>query len=149
MPGLVTDSGAYISETLVICHHLNDLSGGKLYPKDPATREQALVIEGIASLLMDSQFARSHEKRRENGEKSQGVIDKETGRSARSYDSLEGMADSFGDDFHMGLISVIAALGYADWRHPDDGWRNGRPKLTAWYKKMEPRSSVAETKVVL
>ena len=149
VPGLVTDSGAYISETLVICHHLNDLSGGKLYPKDPATREQALVIEGIASLLMDSQFARSHEKRRENGEKSQGVIDKETVRSARSYDSLEGMADSFGDDFHMGLISVIAALGYADWRHPDDGWRNGRPKLTAWYKKMETRSSVAETKVVL
>jgi glutathione S-transferase len=149
VPGLVTDSGAYISETLVICHHLNDLSGGKLYPKDPATREQALVIEGIASLLMDSQFARSHEKRRENGEKSQGLIDKETGRSARSYDSLEGMADSFGDDFHMGLISVIAALGYADWRHPDDGWRNGRPKLTAWYKKMETRSSVADTKVVL
>jgi glutathione S-transferase len=149
VPGLVTDSGAYISETLVICHHLNDLSGGKLYPKDPATREQALVIEGIASLLMDSQFARSHEKRRENGEKSQGVIDKETGRSARSYDSLEGITDSFGDDFHMGLISVIAALGYADWRHPDDGWRNDRPKLTAWYKKMETRSSVADTKVVL
>jgi len=49
----------------------------------------------------------------------------------------------------MGLMSVVAALGYADWRHPDDGWRDGRPKLAAWYKKMEGRSAVAETKVVL
>ena len=68
VPGLVTDSGTYISETLVICHYLDDISGGKLYPKDSAAREQAMVIEGIASLLMDSQFARSHEKRREDGE---------------------------------------------------------------------------------
>ena len=149
VPGLVTDSGTYISETLVICHYLDDISGGKLYPKDSAAREQAMVIEGIASLLMDSQFARSHEERREDGEKSQGVIDKEAGRAARSYDSLEGMVDSFGDDFHMGLMSVVAALGYADWRHPDDGWRDGRPKLAAWYKKIEDRSAVAETKVVL
>lgn len=149
VPGLVTDSGAYICETLAICHYLDDVSGGKLYPKDTAAREQAFVLEGISSLLMDSLFARSHEKRREDGEKSQGVIDKEAGRANRSYDTLEGMVDSFGDDFHMGLISVVAALGYADWRHPDDGWRDGRPKLAAWYKKMEDRSAVDETKVVL
>lgn len=149
VPGLVTDSGAYICETLMICKYLDDLAGGKLYPSAPAAREKAYEIDGIASLLMDSLFARSHEKRREDGEKSQGVIDKEAGRAARSYDTLESMVDGFGDEVHMGLMSVVAALGYADWRHPDDNWRDGRPKLTAWYETMMKRPAMEATKVVL
>ncbi|MEC8369306.1 MAG: glutathione S-transferase family protein [Pseudomonadota bacterium] len=149
VPGLVTNSGTYICETLAICNYLDGVTGGRLYPKEGAARDRAFEIEGIASLLMDSLFARSHEKRREDGEKSQGVIDKEANRAQRSYDTLEGMVDSFGDDFHMGLMSVAASLGYADWRHPDDNWRDGRPKLAAWYAAMENRSAVDETKVVL
>ncbi len=75
---------------------------------------------------MDSLFARSHEKRREDDEKSQGVIDKEADRAQRSYDTLEGMVDSFGDDFHMGLMSVAASLG-RNWRRGMRRWKIVRP----------------------
>lgn len=148
VPGLLTDSGAFLCETLVIDYHLNEISGGKLFPKDHAARDFAFQIDGIASLLMESLFYRSQEKRREDGERSPAFIEKELGRANRAYNALEGMIDRFGDKMHMGLISTVASLGYADWRHPDDGWRDGRPKLTGWFEEMMNRPAMAETKPI-
>ena len=58
------------------------------------------------------------------------------------------MVDRFGDEIHLGLISTVASLGYADWRHPDDGWRDGRPKLTGWFEEMMDRPAMAETEPI-
>ena len=148
VPGLLTDSGAFLCETLVIDYHLDEISGGKLFPKDRAARDFAFQIDGVASLLMESLLYRSQEKRREDSERSPSFIEKETDRANRAYDTLQGMVDRFGDEMHMGLISTIASLGYADWRHPDDGWRDGRPKLTAWFEEMMNRPAMAETKPI-
>lgn len=148
VPGLLTDRGTYLCETLLIDYYLDEMSGGKLYPKDPAARELAFQIDGVASLLMESLFYRSHEKRREDDEKSPAYIEKEGERAGRCYDTLEGLVGKFGDKVHLGLISTVASLGYADWRHPDDGWRNGRPKLAAWFEKMMQRPAMAATKPV-
>ena len=148
VPGLLTDSGAYICETLLIDMYLDEISGGQLYPKDQTARELAFQIDGVASLLMESLFYRSHENRREDGERSQSFIDQEAARANRTYDALEGLVDSFGDDLHLGLISAVASLGYADWRHPHDEWRSGRPKLTAWFEEIIKRPAMDETKPI-
>ena len=148
VPGLLTDSGAYICETLLIDMYLDEMSGGKLYPKNQIARDLAFEIDGVASLLMESLFYRSHENRREDGEKSQGFIDKESARADRTYDALENLVDKFGDDLHLGLISAVASLGYADWRHPGDEWRSGRPKLTAWFEEIMTRPAMDETKPI-
>ena len=50
VPGLLTDSGAYICETLLIDMYLDEISGGQLYPKDQTARELAFQIDGVASL---------------------------------------------------------------------------------------------------
>lgn len=146
VPALLTDTGAFLCESLVITRHLDEAAGGRFYPKGTAAREEAMQIEGVASLLMDSLFGRSHEKRREPGEQSPGVIEKEATRAARCYDALEGLADKFGGDLHMGTVTVITSLGYADGRHPDDGWRDNRPKITEWYEEMMKQPAMAETK---
>jgi len=148
VPGLLTNSGAYLCETLLIDMYLDEMSGGELYPKDQIARELAFQIDGVASLLMESLFYRSHENRREDGEKSQGFIDKETTRTNRAYDALENSVDKFGDKVHLGLISTVACLGYADWRHPSDNWRSGRPKLTAWFEEIMKRPAMDETKPI-
>ena len=96
---------------------------------------------------MESLFYRSQEKHREDGERSPAFIEKESGRANRAYNALEGMVDLFGDEIHMGLISTVASLGYADWRHPGD-WRDDRPALTTWFDKMMARPSCTETKPV-
>lgn len=148
VPGLLTDNGVYLCESLIICRYLNDLAGGWLLPTEPKARDEALRVDGIASLLMDSLFVRSHEIRREDGEKSPGVIATEAARAARAYDELETLADGFGDEPNLGTITVVASLGYADWRHPADEWRQGRPLLTAWFEKMMQRPAMDETKPI-
>ena len=45
----------------------------------------------------------------------------------------------------IGVLSVIAALGYANWRHPEDDWRNGRAELAAYYDRLMRREAFAAT----
>jgi len=134
VPALLTDSGALLCETLLICQHLDDCSGGRLRPAGGPQREREMAIEGVASLLMDSLFQRSHEKRRADGERSQAVIDKETARARRCYDALDSHVVALADAPGLAAIAVACGLGYAEWRHPDDGWRDGRPALAAWFE---------------
>ena len=148
VPGLLPDNGVFICETLLILNCLDELSGGKLYPAAGKAREEAMALEGLAGLLMESQFYRARENRRDASEQSPGYLESEAARSARCYDALEAQAAGFGDDFNMAHLSVVACLGYADWRHPGD-WRDGRPALGAWYDKMMERPSCGDTKPVI
>ncbi|MFP6773960.1 MAG: glutathione S-transferase family protein [Alphaproteobacteria bacterium] len=145
VPGLQMASGAYLCETLVITNYLNGQSGGKLMPSDPGQAEAVLELEGIGSLLMDTLFHCSHEKRRETGEQSPGVIAKETGRANRCYDALESRLGGQAAVLNVGTIAVVASLGYADWRHAEDDWRGGRPGLAGWFGEMMKNGDVAET----
>ncbi len=145
VPALETDTGAFVCETLLILQILDEASGGKFYPSDPVARGKAMQIEGIASLLMDSLFERSHENRRDPAEKSAAVIEKEAGRAARCYDALEAAVDELSGPLHMGILSAAASLGYADGRHPGDNWRTGRPKLAAWYEDFIKRPALANS----
>jgi glutathione S-transferase len=145
VPALETDTGAFVCETLLILRILDEASGGKMYPSDPAARGTAFQIEGVASLLMDSLFLRSHENRRDPAEKSAALIEKEAGRAARCYDALEGFAGQLSGPMNMGILSAAASLGYADGRHPGDKWRDGRPKLAAWYADIIKRPSLANS----
>ncbi|MDP6874327.1 MAG: glutathione S-transferase N-terminal domain-containing protein [Alphaproteobacteria bacterium] len=145
VPGLETDAGTYLCETLIITRYLNDLSGGKLLPIDAAAAEAVLELEGVGSLLMDTLFHCSHEKRREAGEQSPAVIAKEDLRANRCYDALDSSLAGQEAALNLGTIAAIAALGYADWRHPEHDWRSGRAGLAAWAEAMMQDQAVAET----
>lgn len=133
VPALLTDNGTFLCESLIISRHLDEASGGKLYPSDPAAREFSFRVEGVGSLLMDSLYVRAHENRRAESEQSPNEREKEAKRAARIYDELEGLVDQFSGNIDMGTLTVAASLGYADWRHPGDKWRDGHPKLAAWH----------------
>jgi glutathione S-transferase len=96
---------------------------------------------------MESQFYRARENRRDASERSPSYMESEAERSQRCYDALEERAAGFGEPVNMAHLSVVACLGYADWRHPGD-WRDGRPALAAWYDGMMEHPSCAETKPV-
>ncbi len=146
IPVLVTDSGASLCESLIITRYLDDLSGGRLLPGDPAERLACLTLESVASVLMDSMFVRSMEKNQRPEElKSEFVMTRETDRSKRCYDTLESMVGNESDSVTLASIAVIAALGYANWRHPEDDWSNGRPQLAAYYDRLMLREAFAET----
>ncbi len=143
VPLLVTDDGTALCESLIIARHLDNASGGKLYPGDAAELIRTLETESIASVLMDSLYVRSHENRRDAAQRSQNVIDLEKARAMRCYDALEQRAGSFGGRIDMGTITAVCSLGYADGRHSADEWRSGRTTLSAWFDRMPKRPAVA------
>lgn len=59
---------------------------------------------------------------------------------------LEPASGWFGDRLHMDVLTTACSLGYADGRHPDDGWREGRPQLTQWYASVSERPAMAQTR---
>jgi len=46
----------------------------------------------------------------------------------------------------IGQIAVACALGYVDLRFDPRGWRNGNDGLADWFRKIETRPSLAETR---
>ena len=71
-------------------------------------------------------------------------VDAQLTKVRRSLDALE--AEELGDTVDIGTISVGCALGYLDFRYPDEGWRDSRPKLAAWYESFAARPSMSETR---
>lgn len=145
VPVLVTDDGHSLCESLIINRYLDELSSGKLYPGDSQERALTYAIEANASVLLDSLFVRSRENRRPANEQSPDVITLEAERAARCLDALEGFGAALNNRADCGVYTIVVALGYANWRHPDDDWRSGRPALVACYERLMERSAVAET----
>ena len=145
VPALITDTGAFIVESLLICRYLDDLSGNKLTPTDPTDRDKAIQLEGTASVLMDTLYFRTHEGRRDVAQQATNVKEKDAKIAMATYDALNKAAADFGDAINLGIIATVSALGYADWRHPDDNWRDGRPTLAGWFERISERSAMRLT----
>ena len=146
VPVLVTDAGQSICESLVITRYLDEISGGKLMPSDAQARADALALESLGSVLMDSLFVRSREMNtRESAMRSAALLALETERTGRCYDQLEAQVGGAGDGVTSATIAVIAALGYANWRQPGDNWRASRGELAAYYNRIMARPAFADT----
>jgi glutathione S-transferase len=61
----------------------------------------------------------------------------------RALDALE--ADVPAAHLDIGTIAVACALGYLDLRYAGEPWRDGRPRLSAWYADMAERPPLALT----
>ena len=145
VPMLVTDSGDALCESLLICKYLDEVAGGVIYPSEPSARVRCLAQESTASVLLDSLFTRSRENRRPEEDQSATVIAFEVERAKRCYDALEQSCAALGARADNGGYSVVIALGYANFRHPNDGWRDGRPSMAAVYDELMQRRALADT----
>ena len=145
VPALMTDTDAFIVESLLICRYLDDLSGNALTPAEPAARDAALQLEGVASVLMDTLYFRTHEGRREATQQVDAIKEKDAKIANAAYDALNAAAPDFTDALNIGMIAAVAALGYADWRHPGDNWRDGRSGLADWFEQVSERPAMTLT----
>ena len=147
VPTLITDDGVSLPESDAICLYLDERSGGgKLLPKSGAGRWQVIRHQALADGFLDAAVGRRIEDGRPSGERSQPSIDKLGARMFRILDSLEVEAASMNaGSIDLGTISVACALGYADFRYQDIGWRDGRPALTTFYETFAARPSMRST----
>jgi glutathione S-transferase len=146
VPVLITDDGTAIYDSPVICEYLDSLHDGrKLIPPAGAGRWTALRRQALADGILDAALLRRLETQRPSAQQSTEWIEKQRGVMVRGLDALEGEAEALADPPTVGEIAVAAALGYVDFRFPEDRWRDRRPKLAAWYEAFAQRPSMTAT----
>ena len=146
VPALILEDGTTLFDSRVICEYLDSLHGGtRLFPADGPARWRALRLQAIGDGLNDAAVARRLEIMRAEGERSDKWINRQAAAMTRALDALEGEAESLAQEFTIGSLAVMSALGYLDLRFAEDSWRDGRPRLTAWFDQMANRPSFRTT----
>jgi len=144
VPCLVTEDGLSLFGSQLICEYLDSLGDElPLFPSRGASRWRALKFQSLGDGILDAAVP----YRGEQGKPREAARDAQIARykavMRRAVDVLE--TDSPNKHVDIGSITVACALGYLDFRFADDNWRQGHPKLAAWYEGFAQTKGLAET----
>ena len=146
IPALETNDGNCIYDSSVICEYLNNIGQGSLYPDDPDLYFHSRKLESLADGIMDLSVALRYETALRPAEiRWSEMIDHTNEKIERALDQLEKESTSFNPAFTIGEITVACALGYRDFRFPEQDWRIDRPALTQWFGTVSERESFTQT----
>lgn len=142
VPCMLTDDGAALHDSRVICEYLDAVAGASLIPTGGEARWRALTLQSLADGVGDAAVRTAQERRRAEGDQHADVIARQLKAIGAALDLFE--KENFADGWGIGEIAVAAHLGYLDFRKVLD-WRAGRPELSAWYEKASKRDSMIAT----
>lgn len=147
IPCLITDDGAALYDSRVICEYLDGLHDGpKLFPAGGPERFSALRRQALGDGIMDAGVLVRYETWfRPEAQRWPAWIEQQKQKFQRALDVLEGEAESLDETVDIGTIALGCALGYLDFRYADEGWRATRPRLAAWFETFSRRPSMTAT----
>lgn len=143
VPTLITDDGLALYDSRVICEYIDNLGGGRLFPREGRARWQALALQALADGMLDAALLTRYEQavRPEPlrwADWTAGQLDKlATSMAAleRDIGALQGRVD-------IGTLALGCALWYLELRFADLGWRARFPGLAAWDAAFSQRPSM-------
>ena len=143
LPCLITEDGVALYDSRVICEFLDTV--GNVFPMFPehGLRFRALRFQALGDGISDAAVLRRGETGRPSEPARDGVISVQRGKITRSLDVLETDPPSVHVD--IGCLAVACALGYLDLRFAGDAWREGRPKLAAWFAAISEQPCLVQT----
>ncbi len=144
IPTFVTDDGQALYDSPVVCEYIDSL--GDAPPCIPApgpARWRALTLAALGDGILDATQPRRREVALPQDDGRKEYIATQQGKVSRALDALE--KETLGDLETIGDITVACALGYLDFRYPNEPWRPGHPKLTAWYERVVKLAPMAQT----
>jgi glutathione S-transferase len=143
VPTLVTEDGATLYDSSVICDHLDMLGGAGLIPSTGAPRWKALTLQALADGMGAAAVAVVRERLRPEDDRRADHVERQTAALSAGLDALEAEELSL-EAFRIGEIAVAAQLDYFDARKVLD-WRAGRPRLAAWFEAVSKRDAFIAT----
>ena len=141
-----TQHGTALYDSPVICEYLDSIGDGpKMFPAAGPARWKALRQEALGDGILDATQPRRREIALPQDEGRQTYIALQQGKVKAALAVLEAEADSLGMLTNIGEITIACALGYMDFRYPNEPWRPGNPKLEAWYAKVSAMPAMTRT----
>jgi glutathione S-transferase len=150
IPTLVLDDGTVVYDSRVIAEYLDTLHDGpRLHPADPAARLKALRRQALADGMLEVGVLWLGERNRPKEAQGESYLSAYRLKIGMALDLLESEGlDPPTAMPDIGQIAVGCALGYLDFRYPDEAWRTGRPGIAAWYNAFAQRPSMRATEPV-
>lgn len=147
IPTLITDDGAELGDSTLICQHLNSLAADlSLIPANPW---RMWSLYAIADGLLEAQVAMRAEMLRPNAIRSDGFLNKQRDRITRCFEAIERRADELDIAAdappNLAQITTGIACGYQDWRDWLDDFRPNRKRITEWYAAFSTRPAMRDT----
>ncbi|HEY8241904.1 MAG TPA: glutathione S-transferase [Casimicrobiaceae bacterium] len=147
VPTLVTDAGAILFDSRVVCEYLNELADGEIIPSDREARWNALVEQSMGDGIMDAAVLTRYETfARPEPLRWADWIAGQLDKVACGLADLEGRASAFGERVDVGTIACACALGYLDLRFATLEWRDRHPNAAAWFAWFGGRESMMLTR---
>ena len=147
IPTLITDDGEPLYDSAVICEYLDSLHGGEpLFPATGKKRWTALRLQALGDGVIEAAVARTMEQhRRPEAYQWEGLHEQQQAKINRALDRIEEEMDLLEGRVTIAEIAIGCGLGYLDFRQPEEPWRDGHPRLAAWYEQWCARPSMRET----
>ena len=147
VPFLLRDDGVGMEDSALICRYLDHLGGNPVF--DLPTGEpgwEAARLSARATSLMDGLSVWLREERRPPAEQSPGIIQHERDRAARMIDLWEHEITHAWMTGPYNITQMILSCAFGlEARLGDFRWRDGHPRLNAWFDQMARRPSFAAT----
>jgi len=145
VPTLVLADGTSLFDSRVIVEYLDTLHPGRrLFPAEGPARWTALRRQAIADGLLDAALLIRYENNLRP--EPQRWKDWTQGQFRKLRQALATLAEEgLGTDLTIGEITAGCALGYLDFRFPDEDWRQAHPALGIWFAKISERPSFVAT----
>ena len=147
VPFLLRDDGVGLEESVVVCRWLDRLDGKPLFElPDGEAMWEALRLGALAASLLDGLSVWIREARRPESEQSPTILRHEADRAERLIGVWEAEIDRpwMRGPLNIAQIVLVCALGL-EARNPAFRWREGHPRLAAWFDDLSNRPSVAMT----
>jgi len=145
IPTLILDDGTVLYDSPVICEYLDSLhKATKMFPAAGPARWKALRRQALGDGILDAAILTRYETGVRPKELQWGDwVDGQMRKVRGALDALEH--ENLNGPFDIGTLTIACALGYLDFRFPQEEWRKTRPKLAAWYAEIANRPSMKAT----
>jgi glutathione S-transferase len=132
IPTLLTDDGAVLYDSRVVCEYLNTLAKGQLFPGPGGARWTALVEQALADGILDAAVLIRYETfTRPEGLRWPDWIAGQTEKVISGLEEIERRAAGLAGRIDIGTIAIGCALGYLDLRLASLAWRDHHPGAAA------------------